>query len=190
VSLQLRIDRTWIVVGVVVAVVLFTGGMSLAVYGLPERVPDADGAAALDAAPPVGDATALVRLDAGPAAHPAARQVLELLERHFDAINRKDYATWAATVTGRRAAHETPAHWLAAFGSTRDDAVVVTGITATAGGVLVDLSFVSEQDPADAPADLRVGRICWSSHWPIEGVGAGGRIAAPAKGATSQRACP
>jgi hypothetical protein len=197
----LRVDRIWFVVGAVAVVVLVVGGASLAVRGVPERAPT--GAAMTDPAPstaprnssarPTEDApapdTGLVRIAAGAAEHPSAAAVRQLLDRHFSAINDGDYDRWATTVVPRRAADQPRTSWRQAYRSTIDESIVVNGITTTSGQLAVELTFTSRQNPADAPADLRVGRICWSSTWPVTTTSGGLLIGTPAEGATSKRSC-
>lgn len=67
--------------------------------------------------------------------------------------------------------------------------MVVENLSATSTGMTVQVSFVSNQDSTDAPADLRAQRICWSSSWPLLQAGGELRIGIPARGATSKRAC-
>jgi len=76
-----------------------------------------------------------------------------------------------------------------AYRSTVDESVVVENLSATSTGMNVQVSFVSNQDSTDAPADLRAQRICWSSSWPLLQAGGELRIGIPARGATSKRAC-
>jgi hypothetical protein len=138
-------------------------------------------------APSTGGASApgLVTLSAQAAAHPQATAVQDLLTAHFTAINDGDYDAWSATVDPRRAADQPQARWTQDFRSTRDSGVTVAAITDGPGGVVVDLSFVSEQDVADAPPDLPAPRICWSSQWPV----VDGVLGAPQRGSTTRRAC-
>ncbi len=131
--------------------------------------------------------TALVAIGAEPAGHRSADAVVDLLDRHFSAINERDHAGWAATVETRR---DLPAdQWQRAFRSTTDSAVEVHSIAEVSGGVLVGLQFVSEQQPADAPPELPVSRICWTVSWPVLELGSGGRIGTPERGSTGRQAC-
>lgn len=192
---QRATDHTWLVVCAVVAVVLLGGGAAVWTNGVPELDVGGTGPATAatrpgpDAslAPGATPRTALVRLDGAAAGSPAGAGVVELLDRHFAAINSRDFSRWAGTVTSERAGTLTPQRWQRAYRTTVDSSVVVTAIDPGPSGLLVSLSFVSEQDPADAPADLQVARICWTSRWPLDAAGA--RIGIPAKGATSRRAC-
>lgn len=47
--------------------------------------------------------TSLVQVTSTAASHPHAAAVVELLDRHFTAINQHDYASWSSTVTSQRA---------------------------------------------------------------------------------------
>ena len=158
----LRPNRIWLVVAAVVAVVLAVGGVSLAVRGAPDR--DTPGASLWPTpttaaiAPPMpapGVAavpeTGLVRLAADAVEHPSAAAVVQVLDRHFSAINDGDYDRWSGTVVPQRAADQSRASWKRAFRSTVDESVVVEKLETTSYGVAAELSFVSRQALVDAP---------------------------------------
>jgi len=205
-------NRTSVIAGAAVAVVIAVVVVSFSVRGGPVRSAPAPSAAnrsvtALPAAlqpeapagpatgpaaepgPPAETGTALVRLDAPAAADPRATTVAQLLDRHFAAINAKDYDGWAGTVVSRRATDQSRESWLHAYRSTTDESVVVTNVTATSSGLAVGLTFVSNQDRVDAPSDVQAERICWSSTWPLVDTADGLRIGIPQRGATSKHAC-
>jgi len=139
-------------------------------------------------APPAS--AGVVQLTAAAADRPAAGAVLALLDRHFTAINDRDYDTWATTVVSRRARQQPRDAWTDDYRSTRDSDVRVTAIDdAGPDAVTVELTFVSRQDVADAPANLPAERICWQSRWPVVAVSSGGRLDTPPKGSTTGAAC-
>ncbi|WP_224401693.1 hypothetical protein [Pseudonocardia sp. ICBG1034] len=191
--------RLWGAVGVVALVVLLAGVASVLLRGIPElrsATGPTTGSGSTTAASPsvtaepaVPAAGGLVSIDTAAAGHPESAAVVDVLNRHFEAINQGDHATWTGTVTARRAADQPDSRWRADYRSTTDSDVVVTGLASSASGVAVGLRFVSTQDPADAPADLPVGRICWASTWPLTDDGSGLRIDVPARGSTSMSAC-
>ena len=196
----LRPDRIWLVVAAVAAVVLMVGGVSLAVRGAPDGdrpgapsrpTPTTTAIASPTPAPDVAPVpeTALVRLAPETAGHPSAAAVVQVLDRHFSAINDGDYDRWAETVVPKRAADQSRASWKRAFRSTIDESVVVKGLTTMSDGVAVDLSFVSRQALVDAPADLRSTRICWSVTWPVVHTADDLLIGIPAEGTSSARSC-
>ena len=132
----------------------------------------------------------VVELTAAAADRPAAGAMLALLDRHFTAINDRDYDTWATTVVSRRARQQPRDAWADDYRSTRDSDVRVTAIDdAGPDAVTVELTFVSRQDLADAPASLPAERICWRSRWPVVAVSSGGRLDTPPKGSTTGQAC-
>jgi hypothetical protein len=178
------------VVLLVVATATAAGGTSLWFNGLP-RAREADPpvistpAVAAPGNPGPAASSGLVRLEGGAAAAAGAAGVAALIERHFAAINARDYGGWAETVTPARSAALPPGRWQAQYRSTRDSSVDVIALSPYGNGVLVALTFVSEQDQQDAPADLRIGRICWRSSWPV----VDGRIGVPPPGSTTRSAC-
>jgi hypothetical protein len=104
--------------------------------------------------------------------------VRDQLQRHFDAINAKDYRAWTTTVVPQRAKRLDEAEWRAAYASTTDgtiridriDPLPATGVGDAGDGVLVRVRFVSTQNVEDAPPDLRAPRICWRSTLPMRGL--------------------
>jgi hypothetical protein len=135
-------------------------------YGTPRPVPE-QGAGPAD-----------VELSADAATHPAADEVREQLQRHFDAINRKDYQAWRTTVVPQRWERLDETKWHAAYVSTTDgsiridriDPMPVAGEGDSGDGLLVRVRFVSTQNVEDAPPDLPVPRICWRSTLPMRGL--------------------
>jgi hypothetical protein len=184
----------WLIVAAVAVTAATGAGIGIAATGLPEVRPAASPggseAGGSQAPTPSGaGATALVRLGANAAGSPSAPDVLALLDRHFTAINERDFDMWTTTVTTTRSSSQSADQWRQVYRSTVDSNVVVTAIRPTANGLLVSVEFQSRQNPVDAPADLQVGNICWSSRWPLAGDGASLRIGTPAKGATDKRQC-
>jgi hypothetical protein len=140
------------------------------------------------AAPPAtGAGPGTVELSADTLRHPQHLAVRERLQAYFDAINARDHAAWAAAVTPERVAAQPAESWLAGVRSTQDGTIRVDRIEAAPGGVVALVRFTSTQDPADAPADLRVGRICWRAAFPM--TGAGLAIGAGSAGSTLSRPC-
>ncbi|TCK22270.1 hypothetical protein [Pseudonocardia endophytica] len=140
--------------------------------------------------PTVRSGSGLVQVDAAAASNPLAQPVADLLDRHFTSINTLDYPTWTSTVSSRRAADQTADRWRSDYRSTRDGDVHVTSISDDgSGAATVGLRFTSQQDVADAPSDLSVGKICWSSRWPITGLPSAGTIGTAPKGTTTKQAC-
>jgi hypothetical protein len=138
-------------------------------------------------APTIG--TSLVQVSSAAASHPYAVSVAALLDRHFAAINARDYAGWSATVATQRANDQPRSQWLQDYRSTTDGSVVVTSISGGSEDLTVSLSFTSTQNPVDAPPDLPVSRICWDVRWPVADIANGGRIRSAGKGSTTMRAC-
>jgi hypothetical protein len=91
--------------------------------------------------------------------HQYAGQVKSVLQRYFDAINERDYAGWAGTVTAEQSAAWSEHDWLRAYDSTKDSSIKVVDIDDDP--LRVRLWFTSEQDPALAPQDLPVDCINW-----------------------------
>jgi len=124
------------------------------------------------------------------AASAQAPAVLAISQRYYDAINAHDYDAWTATVTSQRASQQSRASWNQGYRSTHEFSVVVTAITPTgADSATVAMSFVSTQDPADAPTDLPVTRICWQTQLPVTNLGGDARIGTARSGVTTKNSC-
>lgn len=114
--------------------------------------------------PPPGPG--IVQLSPDAAAHPQADAIRALLQRHFDAINNRDYAAWASTVVGRRSREMPEPKWQADYVSTRDGSILVHRIEPSPDGTIVLISFTSTQGQAQAPVGLP-GSTCtnwWVSY--------------------------
>jgi len=108
----------------------------------------------------------IVQLSQDATAHPQADAIRSLLQRHFDAINNRDYAAWTSTVVSRRSREMPEPTWQADYVSTRDGSILVRRIEPSPDGTIVLLSFTSTQDEAQAPASLP-GSTCtnwWVSY--------------------------
>lgn len=125
------------------------------------------------------------------AASAQAPAVLAIAQRYFDAINAHDYEAWTATVTPQRASQQSRGSWNQGYRSTHEFSVVVTAITPTGpDSATAAMSFVSTQDPADAPSDLPVTRICWQTQLPVTNLSGGGaRIGTAPNGVTTKNSC-
>jgi hypothetical protein len=143
--------------------------------------------------PASGPGTATVTLSPDARDHPEGAGVRSLLQRHFDAINTRNYPGWAATVVPERAAALPEDAFRKAYATTLDGNVRVDRIEDDAPlptgshDLVVRFRFVSVQDPQDAPDRLRAGRICWASSLPL--VGEPRRIGLTGGGSSLPQSC-
>jgi hypothetical protein len=135
-------------------------------------------------APPAG----LASLAPAAALYPGASAIESVVNRYFQAINGRDYAAYQATQSPGIAM--TASQFQAGFASTRDSAVLITGITTMRGGQpAADVTFTSRQQPQDGPD----GETCTNWHVTMYfDVSAGTyTIGAPPNGyKAAYRACP
>jgi len=125
---------------------------------------------AVPAPPAEGVGSSTVELSADAAAHPMGDAVRATTQRHFDAINAKDYAAWTFTVVPERVKEQPEAVWRKGYRSTKDGTIQVARIDRLGPDRLLMLVyFVSIQEPADAPPNLRAPRICWRAAFPMIG---------------------
>ncbi|MCP2269859.1 hypothetical protein [Actinokineospora diospyrosa] len=119
--------------------------------------------------------------------HPLYETVRQLLQTYFDAINGKNYARWKTTVTETRVKDMPEDSWRAAYRTTQDGSIVVYRIeTGPISNARVLLTFVSKQDPADAPLELPAECIRWNVIFPLTEVEGEWRIDAGPTGASPQ----
>ena len=153
-----------------VSVVALLLGALLVVGGAAALAVRAGGGPGPAGPPDAGVGSSEVQLSPGAADHPAAEDVRAQLQRHYDAINARDYGGWRATVVPARAEALPEDDWQDAYATTRDGSIRVDRIDVDAdGGLLVRVRFVSTQAVQDAPPDLPAERICWRSTLPMRG---------------------
>lgn len=172
---------------VVLLAVLLAVGVGVAWFGAGRAVSAVPPLRAAPAIPTtgVGDTTVLLSVDA--LTHPAHELVRRQLQRHYDAINAKDYDGWAATVVAERSDALGPEAWREAYDSTQDGTIRIDRIDDLPGArVLVRVRFVSIQDVEDAPVEAPFRRLCWHSSLPMSGepplieqTGGGSSVPAP-----------
>jgi len=122
------------------------------------------------AVPDRGAGETVVELSDDAERHPAAGPVRDQLQRYFDAINSRDHALWTTAVVAERVAAQPREQWTAAVDTTVDGTIRVDRIDDLGPDrVLALVRFVSTQSLDDAPAELRVPRICWRGALPMTG---------------------
>jgi hypothetical protein len=135
-------------------------------------------------APPAG----LASLAPAAALYPGASAIESVVNRYFQAINGRDYSAYQATQSPGIAMTES--QFQAGFASTRDSAVLITGITTMPGGQpAADVTFTSWQQPQDGPE----GESCTNWHVTMYFDGSAGTyaIGAPPNGyKAAYQACP
>lgn len=155
--------RSAAAVAIVLAVLVVVGGAA----ALATR-----GRSGPPAVPAEGVGSSEVELSPGAADDPAAEVVRDQLQRHYDAINGRNYAQWRATVVPARAATLGETEWQEAYATTQDGSIRVERIDpdyGPDGGLLVRVRFISTQSLENAPSDLPAERICWRSTLPMRG---------------------
>jgi len=162
--------------------------------GPPAVLPASSPAAAsspADVAPggPSAPASApLAALAPAAALYPGAVAIEKVIDRYFQAINRRDYAGYLTTQSADNAM--TASQFQAGFESTRDSAVLITGITSGFDGrPAADVTFTSRQQPQDGPE----GESCTNWHVTMYFDGSGGTytIGAPPNGyKAAYQSCP
>jgi hypothetical protein len=143
--------------------------------------------APLSTAPPT---TTVGAASLAPAAarYPGATAIQAVISKYFQAVNGRDYTAYQATQSPGNAM--TAPQFQAGFESTRDSAVLITGITTMPDGrPAADVTFTSQQRPQDGPD----GESCtqWQMTIFFDGTGGNWTIGAPPSGyRASYQACP
>ncbi|GLZ49350.1 hypothetical protein Acsp06_55350 [Actinomycetospora sp. NBRC 106375] len=129
-----------------------------------------------------------VSLSAAAAVHPESGAVRDLLQRWTDARNAGDLTAYRAALVPE--ARIDPATFAATARTQRVGSVVVRRIDPVAGGELVvPLGYVTTQDPAVAPPDVRVPRLCWQVSAVVETGGGAPRLVDPRPGSQLRTPC-
>lgn len=185
--------------GVVVPVVLVLALIMLVVAGtlLGARAAVVGRAAVGDTGPVLVGAELPEDGSAGPpavvlspaaAVHPEAAAVRDVLQRWTDARNAGDLTAYRATLVSDARIDATT--FTETTRTQRVGSVVVRRIDPVAGGELVvPLGFVTTQDPAVAPADVRVPRLCWQVSAVVETSGGQARLRDPRPGSQLRSPC-
>ncbi|PVZ05312.1 hypothetical protein [Actinomycetospora cinnamomea] len=129
-----------------------------------------------------------VTLSPSAVAHPRSAAVRDLLQRWVDARNAGDVAAYRATLAP--GARIDPTVFTETARTQRVGSVVVRRIDPVAGGELVvPLGYVTTQDPAVAPADVRVPRLCWQVSAVVTQTGDEPRLVDPRPGSQLRTPC-
>jgi hypothetical protein len=97
--------------------------------------------------------------------HPLYDTLRPVLQKLFDAINAKDFASYAEGITAAKRAQTSEQDWSYDFSTTRDGSVVVYRIEAGDRTASVLMRFTSTQEPDKAPQALPVDCIEWKVVW-------------------------
>lgn len=123
------------------------------------------------------------------AAFPRSAAVRDVLQRWVDARNAHDAAAWAQVVVPGAGGPDS-----ATFGvrnrTERLGSVTVRRIDPVGGGdLVVPLNYVTTQDPAEAPPDVRSARLCWQVALSVGQERGGDRITEPRPGSALRTPC-
>ncbi|WP_092975350.1 hypothetical protein [Actinopolyspora lacussalsi] len=124
-----------------------------------ESAPESSASPTPEGEPP---GTRRVALSEGARRHPDAEAVQRLLQRHFNSINKDKYYLWRSTVVRAKRINQPYEQWQDEYHSTEDGTVVIHRIVPGPDATMrVVMSFISTQDPADAPKSMPAGCLRW-----------------------------
>lgn len=170
-AIRPRLPWRLLLVGVVVTIVLAVaaGLVVREVYANPARSVGAPTTPPATSAPSTEvPGSGIVQAVPDVRSHPDSAQVLALLQRQFDAINRGDYATWTTTVVASKLKDLPQSKWRSDYETTKDGTIVLHRIDpGPAGGVVALVSFTSAQSLDKAPPDFKYSCIRWQMMYPI-----------------------
>ena len=107
---------------------------------------------ASSAARPSARTSGLVRVTPAAAASPRAKHVVTFLNRYFDAINAHNFAAYRRLFTPSLRGGLSATAFQSGYGTTRDSAVTLRGVSATAAGEIQALvTFTSHQQASQSP---------------------------------------
>ncbi len=153
-----------------------------------EQVVDAASGAPTSLAPSEQPGDSKVLLTTDVSKHPDGARVVELLQKHFDSINARNFQDWVTTVTEqRRALTPGESAWRKPYETTRDGTILVHRLEAVGPQRLkAMITFTSTQDPVWGPADLRVGCVRWRVVYPLQVEDGALRVDVGTEGQSSQ----
>jgi hypothetical protein len=129
-----------------------------------------------------------VELSPAAAVHPQAAAVRDLVQRSVDARNSGSYDAWRATIAAGVRTDE--AAFATETRTVRTGSMVLRRIDPVGRGELVvPLGYITTQDPADAPPDVRVPRLCWQVSAVVETGSNGLRLLVPRAGSQLRTPC-
>lgn len=169
-----RSRNSWLKWGVPIAVIVLlaagVGGVTAQrYYSEPSGMPGVMGGV-----PAQGDQYANIELSPDAEAHPDSADIRWTLQMHFNAINMRRYETWKATVVAEKQRQLPEDKWQQEYATTRDAAVKVHRVEpGPKDSLRILMTFVSTQDPQDAPPGLESSCLRWSVVYPMV-VDAGG----------------
>ena len=106
----------------------------------------------------------------------------------MDARNSGSYDAWRATIASGARTDE--AAFATETRTVRTGSMVLRRIDPVGRGELVvPLGYITTQDPADAPPDVRVPRLCWQVSAVVETGGNGLRLLVPRAGSQLRTPC-
>ena len=140
----------------------------------------------MTSAAPNGPSTNLtVGLSAVAAKHAHALEYQTAMQRMFDAINAHDYQSWGEAVTVNELRAQDRAAWTRAYSSTTDSNITLLGIVDDQAQV----SFVSTQDAALAPATLPSTCIVWTLTYTMAEQAGGWMVGGTVPGSVTMSSC-
>nr|WP_246300666.1 hypothetical protein [Actinopolyspora biskrensis] len=103
-----------------------------------------------------------VSLEEGARSHPDSGAVRDLLQQHFDAINKRNYQQWRTTVVRAKRLNQPYEQWIDEYGTTQDGTVTVHRIVRGPEGTLrLVMSLVSTQSEEAAPEEMPLTCLRW-----------------------------
>ena len=91
-----------------------------------------------------------------------AAEIRDLVQRQVDARNAGDYGAWVATSSATSSASVSSAQFADRNRTVRVGSVVLRRIDPVGDGqYVVPMGMITTQDPAAAPSDVPVARLCW-----------------------------
>jgi hypothetical protein len=111
--------------------------------------PDASASTSPSTSPTPSPTLSLVAVSPGisSAAVPAVEL---LLSRHFQGINRRDYAEYVSGLTPQERADQPQSNFDSGYATTTDSGMTLTSLSSTGSGLAATVTFTSRQAPADS----------------------------------------
>ena len=100
-----------------------------------------------------------VRVSSAAGQHPRAQEISGALQRYFDAINNRDYASWVRSVAASQSSVQDPQRWAREYSTSVDSNFMVTAVSDDP--LRARIRFTSQQSVELAPPSLPSECIDW-----------------------------
>ncbi|MCD2195896.1 hypothetical protein LQ327_21230 [Actinomycetospora endophytica] len=121
---------------------------------------------------------------------PRSAEIRDLVQRQVDARNSGNYGAWVATSSATSAASVSAAQFADRNRTVKVGSVILRRIDPVGDGeYVIPMGMITTQDPAAAPQDVPVSRLCWQVSTSVVTERGSLRIVDPMAGSSLRTPC-